>query len=76
MKMKYLLLLSMCVIFVGCSGGTSIGLLVQEETFNTSIVDLNSTHTEITKRQENGTITEVICISEIGSETQIILEVC
>jgi len=76
MKIKFLLLLSFCILLMGCSGGTSIGLLVQEETFNTSIVDLNSTHTQITKKQENGSITDVICISEIGSQTEIILEVC
>jgi len=76
MKIKFLLLLSFCLLLMGCSGGASIALLVEEETFNTSIVDLNSTHTQITKKQENGSITDVICISEIGSQTEIILEVC
>lgn len=73
MNIKFVLVLLSILIIGGCS---NVAVLPQQETFNTSIVDLNSTHTQITKSKENGTVTQFICISEIGSQTQIILEEC
>ncbi len=63
------------LLFAGCSS-TSVAIFEQDSFFNTSIVEINSTHTQISKSDVNGTLQESICIKSIGSTTEIVKEVC
>ncbi len=71
-------------IFVGLllllffSGCTSTAVLISgdEQYFSTSIEELNSTHTQIDKSYQNGTVAESICIAISGSITEIEQEAC
>ena len=78
MKQNSILFLASILMLFFFAGCNDIGIAIAPDTssYNTTIDELNSTHTQITKSNSTSGVESYTCIISLNSTTYILQEAC